>query len=117
DGGPDGHRRTDRWTSFRGLCGQCLAPMLKCNDIVVMDNLPAHKVPGVKEVTAAGPLCGPTAGGSISPLEKHTAFLLGLIEKQPDLTLDEVVLALRKHNGSVGQASPSTAASVNWMAP
>src|SRR5262249_57091327 len=24
-------------------------------------------------------------------------FLLGLIEKQPDLTLDEVVLAMRKH--------------------
>jgi len=30
-----------------------LAPMLKCNDIVVMDNLPAHKVPGVKEVIEA----------------------------------------------------------------
>src|SRR5262249_33473845 len=37
-------------------------------------------------------------GGSISPLEKHADFLLGLIEKQPDLTLDEVVLAMRKHN-------------------
>lgn len=36
-------------------------------------------------------------GGSISPLEKHSDFLLGLIEKQPDLTLDEVVLAMRKH--------------------
>src|SRR6266478_2884167 len=34
-------------------------------------------------------------GGSISPLEKHADFLL--IEKQPDLTLDEVVLAMRKH--------------------
>jgi hypothetical protein len=30
-------------------------------------------------------------------LEKHADFLLGLIEKQPDLTLDEVVLAMRKH--------------------
>ena len=36
-------------------------------------------------------------GGSISPLEKHADILLGLIEKQPDLTLDEVVLAMRKH--------------------
>src|SRR5262249_10670432 len=36
-------------------------------------------------------------GGSISPLEKHSDFLLGLIEQQPDLTLDEVVLAMRKH--------------------
>ena len=36
-------------------------------------------------------------GGSISPLEKHANFLLGLIEKQPDLTLDEMVLTLRRH--------------------
>jgi transposase len=36
-------------------------------------------------------------GGSTSPLEEHADFLLGLIEKQPDLTLDEVVLVMRKH--------------------
>jgi transposase len=36
-------------------------------------------------------------GGSISPLEKHAGFLLGLIERQPDLTLDEVVLTMGKH--------------------
>jgi transposase len=36
-------------------------------------------------------------GGSISPLEKYADFLLGLIEEQPDLTLDEVVSAMRKH--------------------
>src|SRR5262249_34100806 len=36
-------------------------------------------------------------GGSISPLEKHANFLSGLIEKQPDLTLDEVVLAMGNH--------------------
>ena len=36
-------------------------------------------------------------GGSISPLEKHAHFLLDLIEQQPDLTLDEVVLTMHKH--------------------
>jgi transposase len=36
-------------------------------------------------------------GGSISPLEEHAAFLLALIEEQPDLTLDEVVFAMRRH--------------------
>jgi transposase len=36
-------------------------------------------------------------GGSVSPLEEHADFLLGLIEKQPDLTLDEVVLVMHKH--------------------
>lgn len=35
-------------------------------------------------------------GGGSSPLERHAAFLLTLIEAQPDLTLDEVVLAMRK---------------------
>ena len=36
-------------------------------------------------------------GGSTSPLEEHAAFLLDLIDAQPDLTLDEVVCAMRKH--------------------
>jgi transposase len=34
---------------------------------------------------------------SISPLEKHAHFLSDLTEQQPDLTLDEVVLATDKH--------------------
>ena len=35
-------------------------------------------------------------GGSTSPLEKYATFLRTLIEGQPDLTLDEVVCAMRK---------------------
>jgi len=35
-------------------------------------------------------------GGSTSPLEEHAEFLLALIDGQPDLTLDEVVCAMRK---------------------
>jgi transposase len=35
-------------------------------------------------------------GGSRSPLDEHAAFLLSLIEKQPDLTLEEVVTAMRR---------------------
>jgi transposase len=35
-------------------------------------------------------------GGSISPLEKHANWLLALIAKQPDLTLDEVLAVMRK---------------------
>jgi transposase len=37
-------------------------------------------------------------GGSTSPLEKHADFLLALIEVEPDLTLDEVVCAMRQQN-------------------
>jgi transposase len=36
-------------------------------------------------------------GGSVSPLEEHAEFLLALIDEQPDLTLDEVVSAMRRH--------------------
>src|SRR5262249_55545604 len=36
-------------------------------------------------------------GGSTSPLEAHAPWLLTVIEKQPDLTLDEVVCAMHKH--------------------
>jgi transposase len=36
-------------------------------------------------------------GGSVSPLEQRAEFLLGLIDAQPDLTLDEVVCVMRKH--------------------
>ncbi len=36
-------------------------------------------------------------GGSTSPLEEHAEFLLALIEDGPDLTLDEVLCAMRKH--------------------
>ena len=35
-------------------------------------------------------------GGSTSPLEKYAERILALIHDQPDLTLDEMVLALRK---------------------
>src|SRR4029079_18674361 len=36
-------------------------------------------------------------GGRGAPLDKHADFLLALIEKQSDLTLDEAVLVMRKH--------------------
>ena len=36
------------------------------------------------------------SGGSVSPLEKRADWLLTLIAKQPDMTLDEVIAAMRK---------------------
>jgi transposase len=43
-----------------------------------------------------GSVAAKPSGGSTSPLEEHAGFLLGLITEQPDLTLDEVVAAMRK---------------------
>jgi transposase len=43
-----------------------------------------------------GSIAAKPSGGSTSPLEQHAEFLLGLIVEQPDLTLDEIVVAMRK---------------------
>jgi transposase len=43
-----------------------------------------------------GSVAAMPSGGSTSRLEKHAQFLLGLIVEQPDLTLDEIVVAMRK---------------------
>lgn len=43
-----------------------------------------------------GSVAAKPSGGSTSPLEKHVEFLLALIGEQPDMTLDEVVAAMRK---------------------
>src|ERR1700712_739014 len=45
---------------------------------------------------ATGSVAAKPSGGSISPLEKQAEFLLALIAKQPDLTLDEIVAAMNK---------------------
>ena len=36
------------------------------------------------------------SGGSTSPLEEHAEWLLAMVAEQPDLTLDEIVAAMRK---------------------
>ena len=43
-----------------------------------------------------GSVAAKPSGGSVSPLEDHAEFLLGLIADKPDLTLDEIVAAMNK---------------------
>jgi transposase len=58
---------------------------------------PSTAIIWVKCFRETGRCAAKPRGGSTSPLEEHAEFLLGLIEEQPDLTLDEVVSAMRKH--------------------
>ena len=51
----------------------------------------------VKCFRESGRCAAKPRGGSISALEEHREFLLALIDEQPDLTLDEVVCAMRQH--------------------
>ncbi|HYV74541.1 MAG TPA: hypothetical protein VFB24_09815 [Candidatus Binatia bacterium] len=58
---------------------------------------PSTAVIWVKCFRETGQCAAKPRGGSTSPLEKHANFLLALIEVEPDLTLDEVLCAMRKH--------------------
>lgn len=58
---------------------------------------PSAAVKWVKCFRDTGRCAAKPRGGSISPLEIHADFLLALIARQPDLTLDEVVFTMRKH--------------------
>jgi transposase len=43
-----------------------------------------------------GSVAAKPSGGSASPLEKHAKSLLALIAEKPEMTLDEIVAAMRK---------------------
>jgi transposase len=62
--------------TFRAWTEQFLAPVLKPGDIVVMDNLPSHKVSGIREA-----------------IEAQNALLLYLPPYSPDLNPIEQVFA------------------------
>jgi transposase len=57
---------------------------------------PSVVVIWVQRLEETGSVAAKPSGGSTSPLEKHAEFLLALIAEQPDMTLDEIVVAMRK---------------------
>ena len=76
---------------FRAYVEQMLAPALLPGDVVVMDNLPAHKVTGIKEaITAAGAslLYLPAYSPDLNPIEQLFAKLKALLRKAAARTQD-----------------------------
>src|SRR5215207_3532413 len=70
--------------AFLAYVEQILAPSLKPDDIVVMDNLSAHKVPGVRqaiEATGARLLYLPPYSPDFNPIEQLFAKLKALLRK------------------------------------
>jgi transposase len=57
---------------------------------------PSVVVIWMQRLEATGNIVARPSGGSVSPLEDHAEFLLGLVAEQPDLTLDEIVAAMTK---------------------
>src|SRR5215469_4035482 len=75
---------------FLAYVKQCLVPALKCGDIVVMDNLPVHKVAGVREaIEAAGAtlLYLPPYSPDLNPIEMAFSKLKAHLRKAAEHTI------------------------------
>ena len=77
--------------TFLAYVEQILAPSLKPGDIVVLDNLSAHKVAGVREaVEAAGArlLYLPPYSPDFNPIEQLFAKIKALLRKAAERSVD-----------------------------
>jgi transposase len=84
DGAMDG-------VAFEAYVKEVLGPTLAPGDIVVMDNLPAHKVTGVREaIEARGAelLYLPPYSPDLNPIEQAFAKLKALLRKAAERTVD-----------------------------
>ena len=82
---------------FRFYVEAMLAPTLRCGDIVVMDNLAAHKVKGVREAIEA---CGaevwylPPYSPDLNPIEPMWSKVKALIRKAKARTVEPLYDAI-----------------------
>ena len=92
-GGADAPRRPDEWSRFLAYAEQVLAPELRPGDVVVMDNLPAHKISGVREAIeriGARLLFLPPYSPDFNPIEMAFSKLKALLRKVAARTVDEL---------------------------
>ena len=83
--------------AFRAYIEQFLAPALEPGDVVVLDNLAAHKVGGVREaIAAAGAhiLYLPPYSPDMNPIEQLFAKLKALLRKAAARTREELWQAI-----------------------
>lgn len=83
--------------TFRAYVEQALAPALSPGDVVVMDNLAAHKVAGVQEaIHAAGAslLYLPPYSPDLNPIEQMFAKLKALLRKAAARTRDALWITI-----------------------
>jgi len=82
---------------FLAYVEQVLAPALLPGDIVVMDNLPSHKVAGIREaieVTGAMLQYLPPYSPDLNPIEQAIAKLKSYLRKDAARTLETLVEAI-----------------------
>jgi len=76
---------------YRTYLERCLIPTLTPGDIVIMDNLPAHKVAGVREaLEAAGAklVYLPSYSPDLNPIEQLFAKLKALLRKAAERSIE-----------------------------
>jgi transposase len=79
--------------TFRAYVEQALAPALAPGDVVVLDNLPAHKVSGIREAIAARGatlMYLPPYSPDLNPIEQLFAKLKALLRKAAARTRDSL---------------------------
>ena len=82
---------------FLGYVEQFLAPALRPGDVVVMDNLPAHKVAGVEtaiRAVGASVLYLPPYSPDLNPIEQVFAKLKTMLRKAGARTKDALWAAI-----------------------
>ena len=84
---------------FRAYVEQCLVPTLRRNDIVVMDNLKAHKVAGIEEaIERAGASVRylPKYSPDLNPIELLYSKFKGYLRKAAERTVAGLRRAIRR---------------------
>ena len=88
---------------FRAYVEQMLAPSLRRGDVVIMDNLPAHKAAGVRKAikqAGASLLYLPPYSPDFNPIENAFAKLKALLRARAERTVDALW-------GAVGHLIPT----------
>src|SRR5262249_12867333 len=83
--------------AFLAYVRQVLVPELKSGDIVIMDNLPAHKVKGVREAIEAAEaslIYLPPYSPDLNPIEKAFSKLKAILRKAAARTLEDLWAAI-----------------------
>ena len=84
-------------TAFVAYVDQLLAPTLSAGDIVVMDNVPTHKVAGVRkaiEAKGASVLYLPRYSPDFNPIEKSFSKIKSILRRIAARTADSLEAAV-----------------------
>ena len=92
--------------TFLGYVEECLAPTLKRGDVVLFDNLPAHKVDGVREAieaTGASLFYLPPYSPEFNPIEQTFSKLKSHLRTAAERTVKDLCRRIGKILNGLGK--------------